>query len=102
MTSSEGTVTKELPVPDSEDLIVLLDPERRPPGVEAGHPFPNILRIGRSGDVLWRCALLPQETAWKCYLSVDWEGEKLVAAAPSYRVILDPASGAIIDSEFTK
>ncbi len=95
-------MTKELPVPNSEDLIVLLDPERRPPGVEAWHPFPNILRIGRSGDVLWRCAILPQETAWKCYLSVEWEGEKLVAAAPSYRVILDPASGAIIDCEFTK
>jgi hypothetical protein len=45
---------------------------------------------------------LPEETAWKCYLSVQWVGESLIAEAPSYRVTLDPASGVILDSEFTK
>jgi hypothetical protein len=66
MQRGEGTVIRELHVPGSEDVIVLLDPEQRPDDVEAWHPFPNIMRIGPSGEVLWRCALLPQETAWKC------------------------------------
>lgn len=102
MASSEGTVNRELPIRGSEDVIVLLDPERRPEGVEAWHPFANIMRLSGGGEVLWRCALLPQETAWQCYLSVEWEGDKLIAYAPSYKVTLDPGSGAIIDSVFTK
>ncbi|MGD0638131.1 MAG: hypothetical protein ABSA72_08860 [Nitrososphaerales archaeon] len=102
MASDEGTVITELPVPGSEEVIVLLDPEDRPVGVEAWHPFPNVMRLSSGGEVLWRCALLPQETAWKCYLAVEWQGDKLIAKAPSYRVTLDPMSGAIIDSEFVK
>lgn len=66
MTSAEGRVIRELTVPGCEDVIILLDPEQRPARVETWHPFPNIMRIDRAGDVLWRCALLPQETAWKC------------------------------------
>lgn len=92
----------QLQVPGSEDIIVLLDPDDRPTGVEAWHPFPNIMRLGHGGEVQWRCALLPQETAWKCYLAVEWQGKQLIARAPSYRVTLDPMTGAIIDSEFTK
>jgi hypothetical protein len=65
MTSGEGTVIRELPVPGSDDVIVLFDPEQRPAGIEAWHPFANIIRIGPAGERLWRCALLPQETAWK-------------------------------------
>jgi hypothetical protein len=33
---------------------------------------------------------------------VQWVGERLIAEAPSYKVTLDPSSGVIIDSEFTK
>jgi hypothetical protein len=33
---------------------------------------------------------------------VEWIGDKLIADAPSYTVTLDPASGAVIDSVFTK
>jgi hypothetical protein len=102
MTHGDGTVINELPVDGSEDVIVLLDPERRPTGVEAWHPFPNIMRMSPAGEVLWRSALLPQETAWKCYLSVEWVDDKLVARAPSYKVTLDPESGAIVESVFTK
>jgi len=102
MPGDEGVVMRELPVPGSEDVIVLLDPKHRPEGVESWHPFANIMRIGRSGEVLWRCALLPQETAWKCYLGVEWQGDELIAQAPSYRVTLDPTSGTIIGSVFTK
>ncbi|HEX3567261.1 MAG TPA: hypothetical protein VHU17_17980 [Acidimicrobiales bacterium] len=102
MASSEDMVIRELPISGSDDVIVLLDPEHRPEGVEAWHPFPNILRLTSAREVLWRCALLPQETAWKCYLSVGWEGDRLIAEAPSYKVTLDPGSGAIIGSVFTK
>jgi hypothetical protein len=103
MVSGEGTVIRELAIVDSDDVIVLLDPEDRPEGIEPWHPFPNILRTTHTGEVVWRCALLPQETTWKCYLSVEWVGDgKLIAHAPSYRVTLDPASGAIIDSVFLK
>ena len=102
MASREGTVNTKLPVPNSGDVIVLLDPEDRPTGIESWHPFPNIMRITPAGELAWQCALLPEETAWKCYLSVQWVGEILIAEAPSYRVTLDPASGVILDSEFTK
>jgi len=101
MASDEGTVKTKLPVPDSADVIVLLDPEQRPTGVESWHPFPNILRLSPSGQVVWRSDLLPDDT-WKCYLSVAWEGESLIARAASYRVALDPSSGAVIGSTFTK
>jgi hypothetical protein len=33
---------------------------------------------------------------------VEWEGDKLIADALSYKVTLDPESGAIIDCVFTK
>jgi hypothetical protein len=102
MTSGEGTVISELPVRGSEDVIVLLDPQRRPTGVEDWHPFPNIMRMSPTGEVLWRSALLPQETAWKCYLLVERLDDKLIAQAPSYKVTLDPESGAIVESVFTK
>jgi len=100
VTSGEGTVIRELHLPDSDD-VVLLDPEQRPEGIEAWHPFHNVLRLGPAGEVRWRCALLPEST-WKCYLSVEWVGDRMVAETPSYKVTLDPASGAIIDSVFTK
>jgi predicted phage-related endonuclease len=96
-----GKVIATLPVPASEDVIVLLDPDVRPSGVEKWHPFPNILRMSSSGDVVWRSELLPNDT-WKCYLAVEWEGEDLLAMAASYRVRLDTASGKVTDSTFTK
>jgi hypothetical protein len=101
MTSGEGTVITELHVPDSDDVVVLLDPEQRPEDIEAWHPFHNILRLGQAGEVRWRSAL-PPESTWKCYLSVEWVGGELIAEAPSYKVTLDPASGSIIESVFTK
>jgi hypothetical protein len=95
-------VLKVLAIPGSDDGITLLDCDARPVDVEPWHPFPNILRLSPEGVVKWRCSLLAQETAWKCYLSVAWDSERLVAAAPSYQVALDPLSGVILDSTFTK
>jgi hypothetical protein len=97
-----GLVLTVLFVPGSDDGIVLLDCDARPADVEPWHPFPNILRLSPEGDVKWRCSLLPQETAWTCYLSVAWDGDRLVATAPSHAVTLDPLSGSILESTFTK
>jgi hypothetical protein len=101
-TASEGgKVITTLPVRASEDVIVLLDPDLRPSGVEKWHPFPNILRVRSSGDVVWRSELLPGDT-WKCYLAMEWDDEELLARTASYSVHLDPASGKVTDSTFTK
>ena len=89
-----GLVLRVLAVPGSEDRITLLDCDARPVNVEPWHPFPNILRLSPEGVVKWRCSLWPQETAWKCYLSVAWDSERLVAEAPSYQVTLDASSGS--------
>jgi hypothetical protein len=97
-----GMVLTVLPVPGSDDGIVLLDCDARPANVEPWHPFPNVLRLNPDGNVKWRCSLLPQETAWKCYQSVAWDGDRLIASAPSYEVTLDPLSGSILESTFTK
>jgi hypothetical protein len=98
----EGSrVVTTLRVNGSDDVIVLLDPDVRPPGVEKWHPYPNILRLSPSGDVLWRSELLPDDT-WKCYLTVAWEGDALIAHASANRVRLDPSSCAVIGSTFTK
>jgi hypothetical protein len=59
MASAEGTMIRELPIRGSEDVVVLLDPDHRPDGVEAWHPFPNIMRLSGAREILWRCALLP-------------------------------------------
>ena len=97
-----GVVRSVLPVPDSDDAIVLLDSEQRPAGVESWHPFNNILRITKSGDVRWRSELVPQETAFKAYLQVMWLDKILIALAASYECELDPETGRLLRSTFTK
>lgn len=67
-----------LAVPGSEDAIVLLDPEWRPPVIEKWHPFPNIVRVGPSGQVRWRAELTPHETTAKSYYRVDWRSALLI------------------------
>ena len=96
-----GVVIAEVAVPGSTDSIVLLDPEQRPAGVLAWHPFANVLRVTSTGEVVWRCALLPHETTAKCWLSMDWT-ESLRVSTYSYNCELDPMTGAIAHTEFTK
>jgi hypothetical protein len=96
-----GIVTAALPVPGTDDCFVLLDPEHRPEGVLPWHPFLNILRVTSSGEVKWRAELVPGETTWKCWLGVDWTGP-LRAWSGSYECELDPNTGRIVRSTFTK
>lgn len=96
-----GVVAASVRVPASDDEIVLLDPDQRPEGVEAWHPFHNILRLGSAGDVLWRAELLPSETTAKCWTGVSFD-DALRATTYSWVCELDPDSGRIVSSMFVK
>lgn len=97
-----GAVLMTLRVPESEDVIVLLDPERRPDGVLAWHPFHNVVRIDPSGRVKWRAELVPHETTAKAWYGIEWDGRRLRAWTWSYDCELDEATGTILRTKFTK
>jgi hypothetical protein len=96
-----GVVASAVELPGADDTVVLLDPDRRPYGVEAWHPFRNVIRVGPDGGVRWRPELLPQETAAKCWTELRFDGSLRVFTY-SYECELDPESGRIISTEFTK
>ena len=100
--SLESRVSRLLLVPDSDDAIVLLSGERRPPGVLAWHPFPNVVRLAPSGAEVWRSELVPGETAAKCWHRIDWDGSRLLAWTYSWTCELDPVTGRILASRFDK
>jgi hypothetical protein len=97
-----GVVITELDVEGSTDVVVLLDPERRPPEVLAWHPLLNVLRMTSAGDVVWRSALVPEETTMKCWLGVEWIDGVLRARTYSYDCELDSDSGQIVRTTFTE
>jgi hypothetical protein len=88
-------------LPGTDDTVVLLDPDRRPDGVEAWHPYHNIVRVNPDGVLRWRAELLPQETTAKCWLGLRFDGS-LRATTYSWKCELDPESGPIVSSKFTK
>jgi hypothetical protein len=62
----------------------------------------NLYCIDASGHAVWR-AVLPDASGPDCYLSAMVDGDHVVAATWSgFRVVLDLASGAIREAEFTK
>ena len=100
---ADGGVPKTtLHVPGSDDVIVLLDPERRPEGVLPWHPFYNVLRVQRSGLVRWRAELVPGETTAKCWLGIELVGQRLRAWTYGHDCELDAGTGAIVRAPFTK
>lgn len=96
-----GTVAPELPVPESGDVIVLIDPDQRPAGVLPWHPFQNVLRSAPNGEVVWRTELVPGESKAKCGMRVQFD-HVLTAWTYSYVCELDPVTGHIVNSTFTK
>lgn len=96
-----GVVAFAVGVPGAPDEVVLLDPSRRPEGIESWHPFHNVLRVGPEGEVRWRAELVPQETAAKCWTGLDFDG-RLRATTYSYECVLDVDTGAILSTEFVK
>ncbi len=88
-------------IPGTDDSVVLLDPERRPDGVLPWHPFPNVVRVTPEGKVVWRAELVPGETTAKCWLGIESD-MSLRAWTYSYDCGLDPETGRIINTTFTK
>lgn len=86
-----------LPVPGSEDAIVLVPYEAGP----MDRAFQNLLRCRPDGSVVWR-AELPDRGA-DTYVSVDWRHGALVANSWScFLTELDPETGKIRSATFTK
>jgi hypothetical protein len=86
-----------LPLGNSDDAIVLLDRMAR-----KGR-FPNLLRIDRNGEILWRAELPSSSDPNEAYVSVEVEGDTIRANSWSgYRVRLSADSGRIAESTFTK
>lgn len=90
-------------LPDTADVVILLDPECRPQGVMAWHPFPNVLRIDPEGTVKWRSELAPNETTAKCWLDLGYDNSgSLQVGTYSFRCLLDPETGRITSTVFDK
>ena len=96
-----GIVAASVRLPGSDDEVVLLDPDRRPDGIEAWHPFPHIVRVGPDGQVRWRAELLPHETTAKCWTGLSMDGT-LRATTYSWACELDTDTGQIVSRIFTK
>jgi hypothetical protein len=88
-------------LPRTPDGVVLLDWMDRPPGIEAGHPYQNVLRIRADGSIVWRAELPSGETV-KSFTATSWDEGKLIAQAWSHRCVLDPETGHILETTFTK
>lgn len=92
---------KVLPLPDTDDGIVVMDWSHRPPGVEEWHPFPNLMRIRPDGSRVWT-AELPDGLGEKSYTGMEWREGKLIGFLWANAAELDPESGAVRSSWFTK
>src|SRR5207244_1323911 len=91
-----------LRIPHSADTIELLDPDRGP----KNEPFQNLARLHPDGSEVWR-AQLPQlepPNRFDSYVAAQWDQEgRLVANTWSgFRAILDPETGVVLDTIFTK
>ena|SRR5437763_898671 len=90
-----------LPVPDSTDRIVLVDPASGP----KDRPFKNLARRTATGKVVWRAALPIAGASGQSdrFVRVEWQGPALAANLWSgHRVLLDPETGEILTTTFTK
>ena len=86
------------PLPGSEDGIVVLDWMDRPTGLEAWHPYRNLVRITSTGKIVWRAELPQGEMS---FTEAHWEGG-LLAFGWEHRCRLDPETGLVIEAIFTK
>ena len=90
-------VRSVLPVPNSEECIVLLDYAQGP-----ARDFENVIRCRSDGSVVWR-AELPVPASNDAYTAVQWADQGLTAYSWSgFSAVLDPATGHIITRTFVK
>jgi outer membrane protein assembly factor BamB len=84
-------------IPGAPRAVVLLDYMAGPPG-----PAENLVCVDCDGQVAWR-ARLPTDSSTDAYVSFELVGGQLVAHSWSgHRVVIDPATGDVRDSKFTK
>jgi hypothetical protein len=96
-------VHKALPVRDSDDCLVLLDAWRDgEPLVPTSRPFlDSLIRVTPDGSVVWKGELPSRGPDY--YTAIEWSGERLVAQSfSSFRVILDPETGRIVEQVWLK
>ena len=88
-------VWRVLPIPGSDDGLVLLRYDRGP------RTFPNLLRLRPDGSVVWR-AELPEQVG-DTYVGMEWSNGSLTAGSWSgFEVVLDPDTGRLLAQKFTK
>jgi hypothetical protein len=85
-----------LVVPIEQDYLVLLD------YFAAGqaHIWNNFFRVGPNDEIVWR-SRTPR--SGDLFTKIDWDGTRLVAWTwECYRLTINPATGTVIESVFTK
>lgn len=87
-------------LPGTDDCVAVVDWTDRPPGVEAWHPFANLVRASPTGDVVW--AADPPEDDLKSWTSVAIHEGTVVANAWSHRCVVDRDTGRVLGTEYTK
>lgn len=92
---------KVMPLPGTDDGIVVMDWSHRPPGVEEWHPFPNLMRIRSDGSRVWT-AELPPGLGEKSYTGVEWRDGRLIAHLWANAAELDADTGTVRSFWFTK
>jgi hypothetical protein len=97
-----GTVVLQaLPVPASDDGIVVLDWSYRPSEVLPWHPYENLARVTSAGDLVWRCAPPASETLG-CWTKAGFVDDRLVVQGWQSECDVDAATGAVLACRFTK
>jgi hypothetical protein len=82
---------------ENGECIVLLDRDCWPK-----RPFANLVKINFNGNLLWS-AQLPPIGGNDVYVDASWtKGELSANSWSCYRTIIDPETGKIQSSEFTK
>lgn len=92
---------RQLPVPGSTDVIVLVNPDVGP----TDRPFRNLVRRDAQQAILWTAELPEPEAVgrYDCYVDIRWDGGSLTANTwQGEYVILDLGSGRIESREFVK
>lgn len=96
-----GFVLDAISVGDQLHGLVLLDWEKRPPGVEAWHPFLNVLKVDGAGHEVW-CAEVPPSETQGSYTGIKVDAGRLIAFGWAGYAILDAQDGHVSDYVFTK
>ena len=85
-----------MPVPNSEDAVVLLDYMAGP------KVFANLIRMTPEGRVVWRAAP-PEQSGSDAFVECRWRGGAFMANSWSgYLLEIDLATGRPTSSEFVK